>query len=146
MGYLRRMIPWVCAAVLVLSGAVGRGVVLCVDSDGSAHLELADDTGRCVDGELDFSTSGRLECSRLTAATAHCLGCEDVSLDTDSVRLTAVSPEVNLSLPPLVTAFLIPRHDTSAEFTSRVPRPLSSPPVSLSSDVYAVRKTVALLI
>lgn len=145
MEYLRRMIPWVCAAVLVLSGAVGRGVVLCVDSDGSVHLELADDAGRCVDGELAFSTSGRLDCPQLTDA-AHCLGCEDVSLDTDSVRLTSVSPEANLSLPPLVTAFLIPRHDTAAEATSRVPRPLSSPPVSRSSDVYAVRKTVALLI
>ena len=144
MEYLRRMIPWVCAAVLVLSGAVGRGVVLCVASDGSAHLERADDEGRCVGGEAGFSASGRLECSQLTDTAAHCLGCEDVSLDTESVRLTSFSPEA--SLPPVVIAFVIPRHDTSAEFMSRLPRPFSSPSASLSSDVYAVRKTVALLI
>jgi hypothetical protein len=144
MEYLRRMIPWVCAAVLVLSGAVDRGVVLCVASDGSTHLELADDAGRCVGGEAGFSASGRLECSLLTGAAAHCLGCEDVSLDTESVRLTSFSPEA--SLPPVVIAFVIPRQDSSAESMSRLPRPFSSPSASLSSDVYAVRKTVALLI
>lgn len=146
MEHLRRTLLWLCAALLVLSGAIGRGVVLCVSSDGGTRLEAADEAGRCREGKQGFAASNDAECSQLTLAAGSCQGCEDLTVADGSVRRASFNPASTLTLPPVVfVAAILPSYAAAETFT-RVRTPRSSRPASLSSDVYAVRKTVTLLI
>ncbi len=146
MELFRKILPWLCAAVMVLSGAVGRGAVLCVAADGGTRLELADNTGRCVDGVSEHTATDPHQPLQLASVHGDCGGCQDVTIASSSIRLASGGAESLLTLPPLVFVAVVPRHDLSVEFLSRVERPREVRPASLSSDIYALRKTVTLLI
>ncbi len=146
MELLRRILPWLCAAVMVLSGAVGRGAVLCVAADGGTRVELADNAGRCLEGVSEHSATDPRECPQFASAHGDCEGCQDVAIASGSARPTSGGAESLLTLPPLVFLAVVPRHDLSVNFLSRIQRPREVRPASLSSDVYALRKTVTLLI
>lgn len=146
MELLRSILPWLCAAVMVLSGAVGRGAVLCVAADGGTRLELADNTGRCLEGVSEYSPTDTHSFPQLASGHGDCEGCQDVAIASGSARLSSGGAESLLTLPPLVFIAVVPRHDLAVNFRSRVQRPREARPASLSSDVCALRKTVTLLI
>ncbi len=146
MAYVRRILPWLCAAALLFSGAVGRGVVLCYESGGNVRFEAADAAGRCLQDEATVSHQEGDRCATITSATGHLGGCEDVSVSRDSVQHTSLGIETALVLPTLLFDAAIALCEVPVEFVQYVNNSRSLPPPSLLSDVNAIRKTVTLLI
>lgn len=142
MGHFRRTFLWLVSATLVFSGVMGRGFVLCVPADGTARLEAPGEDGRCQEDDGAPADAAGV----LAGVLLHCHGCEDVTLSAGIARVSTASADSLLPVPHLVLAATIPQHDAAAEFEARPARhrvPLSDP---RSSDVYAVRTTVALII
>ncbi|MBN9519200.1 hypothetical protein J0H58_11880 [bacterium] len=146
MTHVRRIFPWLCAAALLFSGAVGRGVVLCFESDGNVRFEAADASGRCLEGEATVSHPESDRCATISSAAGHLGGCEDVSVSRDSVQPTSLGLEAALVLPTLLFDAAVALCEVPVEFVRYVKNSRSLPPPSMLSDVNAIRKTVTLLI
>lgn len=146
MTYVRRIFPWLCAAALLFSGAVGRGVVLCFESDGKVRFEAADAAGRCLEGEVTGDTRDGDHCAVLASAAGHLGGCEDVTVARDSLQLTSLGAEAALVLPTILFDAAMTLCEVPVEFVQYFQSSRSFAPPSLLSDVHAIRKTVTLLI
>lgn len=146
MTHVRRILPWLCAAAMLLSGAVGRGAVLCFESDGDVRFEAADAAGRCLEGETTPSHPRGDRCASISPAAGHVGGCEDVSVSRDSLQLTSLGVEAALVLPTILFDAAMTLCEVPVEFVRYFQSSRSLPPPSLLSDVIAIRKTVTLLI
>lgn len=146
MRHFRQTFLWLLSATLVLSGVMGRGFVLCVPADGTARLEVSGEDGRCQqDGGVRADAAGHAAAA-LAGDSLRCHGCEDVTLSAGIARVSAAGANPFSAVPPLVPAATIPQHHAAAEFEARPARPRARLASPHSSDVYAVRTTVALII
>jgi hypothetical protein len=148
MTHLRRTFLWLCSTLLVVTGVLGRGLVVCVPAGESARLEVSGDNGKCL-GDSDraggFASVGN-ESAGLRGLPSHDHGCEDIALAEAPVHLPVWGSDTFLTTPSFVLSAVFPRKEAGVEVGS-LPRLRRLPiPDTRSTDVYAVRTTVTLLI
>lgn len=148
MTHLRRTFLWLCSTLLVVTGVSGRGLVVCVPTGESARLEVSGDNGKCLG---DSNRAGGIasvgyESAGLRDLPPHDHGCEDVSLAEAPAHLTVWGSDTFLTIPSFVLPALFPRKQAGIEVGSRLRLRRLPIPDTRSSDVYAVRTTVTLLI
>lgn len=152
MGDFRRTLHLLCCLALVFTGGLGRGLVWCIDG-GSIRLEASGLDGSCYQRSGKAPAHAALRtgcepdrCGNSVVRSAPCGGCEDVTV----IEATA-------SVPAGSVASLLPAQPVSLAFASLWPPSFPEPPgrgpglhstlvASRSFDVYAVRKTIVLLI
>lgn len=146
MVHLRGTLLWLCTLSLVLSGFMGRGLVLCVRADGAAALEQVSGDGRCLDGGVAYAAAESDRGGSLAGDLVNCesTGCHDFTIADSLSPLSSVTPEASLTQLPLVLLTLLVMPTDSAERTPRAPR--QHPPEFFVTDVAAVRTTVSLIV
>lgn len=164
MGHLRRSLHWLCCITLVLTGVFGRGFVLCIDG-GSVRLEALGIDGSCYQGRGKLSDHVALLTSihsddrcepggggvpgtgcEPSFGREPCDGCEDVTVLAGAAPLPAGSAASLLPAPALLLDFISLGAVSSIQSADLVQRTHPSLLDPRSLDLYAVRKTVVLLI
>lgn len=146
MQHLRGTLLWLCTVSLVLSGFMGRGLVLCVRADGAAALEQVSGDGRCLDGGVAYSAAESERAVSRAGDLVHCegTGCQDFTIADSLSRISSVTSEWSQTQTPIVLLSLIVLPGVSATSTPRTPR--QHLPNFFVSDVDAVRRTVSLIV
>jgi hypothetical protein len=146
MEHLRGTLLWLCTVSLVLSGFMGRGVVLCVRADGATALEQVSGDGRCLDGGVAYAAAAEDRAGWRSGDLVHCesTGCHDFTIADSLTRISSATPEASQTQSPLVLLTRIVLPIASAERTLHIPR--HHPPTFFVSDVDAVRTTVSLIV
>lgn len=146
MKHLRGTLLWLCTVSLVLSGFMGRGLVLCVRADGAAALEQVSGDGRCLDGGVAYAAAESDRVGSLAGNLVHCegTGCQDFTIADTLTRPSSATPEASQTQSPLVLLTLFASPTASSERTPRTPR--HQPSAIFVTDVDAVRTTVSLIV
>jgi hypothetical protein len=135
----RQIVLGLCSLVLVFTGVLGRGYVLCIADDGVIRVESAGKDGLCAPRECKYG---------LEPADA-CNGCEDVGFPEGLARLSNGSLDSLLATPSMLGPSLHVSSSASwwdLEHTVLHLHPHPPFDTSLSSDLCAIRETVILLI
>ena len=145
MWHVRQTVVWLCSLALFFASGLGQGVVLCFGVDGAVRVEAAAAGPSC---HLSDEAVIELPSARGQTALAvsdSCGGCEDVAFADRSPERSPTSDKL-LESGPLVFAWLITHTGLASEPLTRPVRIDTPPRGARSSDLYAVRETVILLI
>jgi hypothetical protein len=139
-----RVLAWLCLALMTLSGLIpAQGVVLCIEEDGRASIEMKSASSRCAGCPGNEAAEIKVP-HAMPASGGNVCPCVDIAVPGSSEAQNAPSRSAEPKLSPCVfhaveIGFLEPTELATAE---RVP-PLHAPRVA---DSLACIRSVILLV
>lgn len=146
MWHFRQIVLLLSSLAVLLASGLGRGFVLCVGEDGVARVEASDVEGTCrlANGAAERRSADQSRMSVCSATT--CNDCQDFAFAERSTQISSAPADLHTDSAPLVLVWLVSRVNLSLDHASADTRHVTPFLGGRSSDLYAVRETVILLI
>lgn len=136
---LPRLTTWLCLVVTLLMGvSPARGLVICIEADGTIALEVAADA---CDGCPNAAAEERSDASNALVSGGECCECIDIPVSTSDEEQRTVTKRVDVRFdtwcpPPAIVVA------SSTSFGTRADRPTHVPPPRGAHALRLIRSVV----